>query len=605
MSGVVPPRAEKITFAARVERYADDVLSGRIVANKWVKAAARRQLDDLERAANGTWRYVFDPEACGRVCNWLQCMPHLKGRWARPVLVNGRYVQPRIVLEDWQVFGNGVPFGWIDQETGLRRFRWILKLVARKNAKSTPCAGLALYMTFCDGEPGAEGYSLATKEKQARIVWDMAHSIVRRDEEFRLPPPYGLGIEMTRRALSQLHTESKYEPLGRDSDTLDGLNPHVFVADELHAWRDRTLWDVMCSALGAREQPMGIAISTAGYNTAGICYEQVTYAQRVLNTTLLKHGGLGYKVKGKSIEDETYFALMYGLDTDYADGSPADNWADETKWIKANPNLGVSVDLDELREACKKALASPQAQAEFRTKRCNEFLAAAFEWMDMAKWDACADPTLSESDFIGDPCWIGLDAAFKTDIFAKVKLFRRGDHYYAFARYWVPESRLDEEEFPHLHAWHEEGLVEGSDGPVIDIKPIKEDIKADSERFDIRELPYDPKELTQFASEMSEDGYTMVEIPATFGRFSEPMKKLEELVLSEKFHHNGDPVLRWMITNVLCAMRGVLIYPTKQKGKERTHHIDGVIALLLALGRAMLADGGADLSDFLKNPVIV
>lgn len=592
MTTARPESVVKITFAARAERYARAVVAGDVTAGKWVIAACQRHLDDLARTEEDPeWPYVFDPEACGRICHFMQCLPHIKGRWARAVVKDGRLVKSRIVLEDWQVFAFGVPFGWVHRETGMRRFRWVYLEVARKNAKSTPCAGVALYMGFADREPGSEVYSLATKEHQAKIVWDMARSMVLRDEEFRLQKPAGLGIATTRRSIYQLDSDSKYEPLGRDSDTLDGLNPHGFVADEFHAWKDRSLWDVMTSAVGAREQPMGWIITTAGHNSNGVCFEQRQYLQRVLNQTLLVHGGMGYPVKGGSIEDESTFGLIYTLDEEYADGRPADNWADESVWPKANPNLGVSVFVDELRAACKKALASPQSQSEFRTKRCNQWLSAASEWMDMAKWDACADPNLKESDFSGEDCWDALDAAFKTDFFAKMKLFRRGEHYYAFGRYWLPETRLDPDEYADFHAWHQNGLVMKSDGSVIDIELVRADLAADREQHNIREVPFDPAMLTQFASEMLDEGYPMVEIKPTFGRFSEPMKKLEELVLQGRFHHNGDPVLRWMITNVICANRGGLIYPAKQKGKERTHKIDGVIALIMAIGRAMVDEG--------------
>lgn len=592
MTGTMPSSATRITFAARAERYARAVISGDVLAGKWVKAAAQRHLDDLERSeADPSWPYVFDPEACGRVCSFLQCLPHIKGRWARPVRVNGRIEIPRLQLEDWQVFANGVPFGWVNRHTGMRRFRWVYEEVARKNAKSTPCAGIALYAGFADGEPGSEVYSLATKEAQARIVWDMARSMVLRDSEARMPPPHGLGLAATRRSIFQLHTDSKYEPLGRDSDSLDGLNPHCFVADELHAWKDRTLWDVMTSAVGAREQPLGWMITTAGHNSAGVCYEQRGYLQRVLNSTLQRHGGMGYAVRGGAVEDDTFFGLIYTLDDDYADGRDPDNWADERVWMKANPNLGISVFVEELRAAAKKAIASPQSQSEFRTKRCNQWLAASSEWMDMAKWDACADASLREEGFAKEACWIALDAAFKDDFFAKMKVFRRGEHYYAFGRYWLPETRLDPEEYPEFHAWHQQGLVRKAEGAVIDIELVRADLAADREAHEIREVPYDPNMLTQFASEMLNDDYPMVEIRPTFGRFSEPMKKLTELVLQGRFHHDGDPVLRWMVTNVLCATRGGLIYPAKQPGKERTHKIDGVIALIMGVGRAMVNEG--------------
>ncbi len=581
----------RLTFAARAERYARDVVEGRVVAGKWVKAACQRQLDDLARsAADPSWPYEFDIEACGRVCHFLQCLPHIKGKWARTQIVDGRPVKPKIVLEDWQVFAYGVPFGWVHRASRLRRFRWIYDEVGRKNAKSTPCAGLALYLTAADGEPGAEVYSLATKEKQARIVWDMARRMVLRDAEFRRPPPMGLGIGTTRRAIFRDDTDSSYEPLGRDSDTQDGLNTHAFVADELHAWRDRGLWDVIASSMGAREQPLGIAITTAGYNLAGICYEQREYLCKVLNTTLMKHGGFGYRVAGHAIEDDTFFGLIYTLDDGYADGRADDDWADETVWIKANPNLGVSVSLEELRAAGRKAVNSPQSRAEFRTKRCNQWLSADSAWMDMAKWHACADLALKEETFAGENCWAALDAAFKTDLFAEVKLFERAGHYYAFGRYWLPETQLSATESPHLLGWAESGWIQRSPGPVIDIELVRAALKQDRARFQIVEVPFDPAQLTQFAGEMLEAGFPMVEIRPTVLNFNEAMKKVLELVLQGRFHHNGDPVLAWMVSNVVCHMNAKgEIYPRKPEGEELQRKIDGVIALIMAMARAIAA----------------
>ncbi len=605
MTAAVPGSAAYVTFAARAERYARAVVEDREVAGKWVKAACQRHLDDLARSeSEPEWPWVFDPEKIGRFCHFLQCLPHIKGEWARPVVQNGAIVTPRIVLDDWQVFMWGLPFGWVHRETGMRRFVWVYDEVARKNAKSTPAAGVALYCTFAEGEPGAEGFSLATKEAQARIVWDMARAMVRRDLEFRLPKPAGLGLDSTRRSIYQLHTDSKYEPLGRDSDSLDGLNPHVFIADEFHAWKDRALWDVMTSGIGARKQPLGWIITTAGYNVGGVCFEQREYLKRVLNATLLRHGGMGYKVTGDAVEDDHSFGMIFTLDDDYADGREPDNWADESVWKKANPALGVSVSIEELRTAARKAVASPESQAEFRTKRCNQWLAASSDWMDMVKWDAAADPTLSEAMFHAEPGYLALDAAFKTDLFARIKLFRRGEDYYAFGKYWLPESMLDPEEHPRFYAWANQGLIQRVEGQVIDIELVRADLVEAAAQHDVREVPYDPAMLTQFATEMLEAGYPMVEVRPTFGRFSEPMKLLQELVLQGRFHHNGDPVLRWMISNVLCIHKGGLIYPGKLKGKERTHKIDGVIALLLALMRAMV-NGEADMGEIKQGFVVL
>lgn len=590
--------AGRLTFASRAERYALDVLEGKIVAGKWVKAACQRHIDDLVRSAtdsNYPWR--FDEEAAGRPCHFIELLPHIKGEWARPRAENGRLIRPTIQLEEWQVFFIAVLFGWVNRVTGLRRFRRAYLEVGRKNAKSTLAAGLALFMLCADKEAGAEVYSAATKKDQAKIVWEVARQMVLTEREFG-----ALQVGCTTRSIFQRSTGSKYEPLGRDSDSLDGLNPHCFVSDELHAQRDRGVYDVLDSATGARSQPLGVGITTAGYDTAGVCYEQREYLIGILNAVLSAHDGLGYKVTGGSVDDERYFGLIYTLDSGYADNQADDDWRDEAVWIKANPNLGVSVYLDDLRAAAEKAATSVQSQPEFRTKRCNQWLSSSAPWMDMVAWDRCADPTLKLTDFAGESCFVGLDAAFKTDVFAKMRVFRRGGDYYAFGEYWIPETIADAKENPELLQWAEMGYLHKSPGPVIDIELVRSSLVDDQERFTLAEVPYDPAMLTQFASEMLDSGFPMVQITPTFGRFSEPMKLLQELVLQGRFHHDGDPVLRWMVGNVLCVQKRGLIFPSKQIGQEKKRKIDGVIALIMAIGRAGLTTE-VDINEFLSNPV--
>lgn len=598
------PAAARPGYAERALRYARAVLAGEVVACKWIKAAAQRQLDDLARAgqlvdgqvleleardaaqADPDWPYYFDAAAGAHVCQFIELLPHVKGEWARPTWVNGLPRFPTIVLEDWQVFFLVVLFGWKRSASGLRRFVRAYLEVARKNAKSTLAAGVALYMLAADGEPGAEVYSAATKKDQARIVWDVARQMVARERDFA-----DLGVGYNARAIVQESTGSKYEPIGRDSDTQDGLNVHCFVSDELHAQNDRGLYDVLDSATGARQQALGLGITTAGYNTAGVCYEQRTYLSRILNSVLHAHGGMGYRIEGNALRDEAYFGLIYTLDTGYAEdpetgeAPPDDDWSDPAVWIKANPNLGVSVLIEGMLDAATKARGSTQSQKEFRTKRCNQWLASESGWMDLAKWRACGDARLTEAEFAGEECWLGLDAAFKTDLFAKVKLFKRGERFYVFGRYWLPEAVVFADGNDHFRAWAEEGLIEVADGAVVDVEPIKDALRADADQHVVREIAFDPAQLTQFATEMIDDGFEMVEIRPTVLNFSEPMKIIGELVKQGRLAHNGDPVLEWMVGNVVFHKDAKdNIYPRKAHDGDK---IDGVVALIMAIARAI------------------
>jgi len=579
-----------VNYAARALEYAQRVIAGEIRAGRWVKAACQRHLDDLERSAQDpSWSYRFDAHKADRACGFIELLPHIKGESARPQLIDGALTYPRILLEDWQVFFLAVLFGWVWRDSGIRRFRRGYLEVGRKNTKSTVAAGVALYTLAADDEPGAEIYSAATKKDQARIVWEVARQMVLREPDFR-----DLGVRQNNRAIFQDSSSSKYEPIGRDSDSTDGLNAHCFISDELHAQKARGVYDALDSSTGGRSQPLGLGITTAGSNTAGVCYEQRSYMVRILNAVLRRHGGMGYRLEGTEHEDETYFGLIYTLDAGYADGRADDNWADPDVWIKANPMLGAVHNAGyaetlrkDLEAACTKAKASPQSQGEFRTKRCNQWIAAEAAWMDMVKWHACADPELREEDFAGEECMVALDAAFKTDVFAKMKLFRRGDDYYAFGRYWLPRAQVDAKGNEHFHAWAEQGLIQVADGAVIDVEMVKEDMRRDAELHVVVEAPFDPAQLTQFATEMIAEGFVMVEIRPTVLNFSEPMKKLGELVLEGRLHHNGDPALAWMIGNVVFHRdHKDNIYPNKERPENK---IDGVIAILMALARMIAA----------------
>lgn len=573
-------------YAARIERYARAVVAGEVVAGKWEKAFCQRQLDDLQRSAGDPeWPYYFDVEECNRACQFIELLPHVKGDSAKPERTEFGIYYPKIQLEDEQVFFVGVLFGWRDRVYNLRRFRRAYLEVARKNAKTTLLAGIALYMLGADGEQGPEIYSAATKREQAQIVWGIAGEMIRREPELR-----ALGIGYNKSLVYNTHNAGKFQPLARDYGSLDGLNTSCFISDELHAQKDRGLYDVLDSSTGARSQPLGISITTAGTDRAGVCYAQRTYVTKLLNAVLHRHDGMGYKIQGQSTNDETYLGMIFTVDVGYADGRPDDDWADEACWIKANPMLRATQNtgyarglLNDLRASSIKARTMVSEQSEFRTKRCNQWLSADTSWMDMHAWNNCADVELSEAEFKGLDCVLALDAAFKTDIFAKIKVIERNGIYYAFGKYYAPRRMLDMKGNDHLKAWAIEGWITACDGEVVDVEVIKDDMRADAALHTVKEAAFDPHQLTQFSGEMIEEGFQMVEIRPTVPNFSEAMKRLTELVLTKRFCHNGDPVLEWMAANVVCHMdHKDNIYPNKDKPENK---IDGIVALIMALAR--------------------
>lgn len=566
-----------LAHAEAALRYALKVVRGEIPACKWTKAACQRQIDDLERwKSDPSWPYEWRPEVADRVCRFIELLPHVKGKWAGS----------RIELEDWQRFGIVCVYGWLRKADGTRRFRSVYEEVPRKNGKTAKLAGLLLYHATADGEFGPECYSAATGRDQAKIVFQMAWQMARMEPEFRRR----FGVELQAHAIITPETAGRTVPLSAEASNLDGLNPSFAAIDELHAHKTRAVHDVLDSATGARSQPLLWKITTAGSNRAGICYEQRGYLTKILNSVLRRHDGMGYRIEGNTAEDETFWGIIYTLDE-------TDDPLDESGWGKSNPNLGISVDIEDMRRMATAARATPSAMSNFLTKRHNVWVNADSAWMDMAKWDACFDPEMSEDDFLGESCTIGLDAAFKQDIFAKIKLFERDGHYFAFGTYYLPEAQIEKEGNEHYKGWEREGLLISSSGEVLDIALVRAGLiggddgeLGDLRRFEISAVGYDPAHMTQFASELLEEGVPMVEVRPTVLNFSEPMKWLEDLVAEKRFHFN-DPILSWMVSNVTCHRdQKDNIYPRKESADKK---IDGVIALLIALNRAMHRVGPA------------
>ena len=541
---------------ARADAYIAGVLGGSIVAGKWVRLACQRQKDDLGRK----WQYTFDRDKANRVCRFVEALPHIKG---------SQFAGRNMALEGWQCFILTAVFGWLRPD-GRRRFRTAYTEVARKNGKSSLSSGVALYLLAADGEAGAEVYSAATTRDQARIVWNDAKAMAVRSPDLRR----ACGIETSAHAVYVPRTSSTFKALSRDQQgNLDGLNVHGAIIDELHAHKARDVWEVIETATGARTQPLVWAITTAGFNRAGICYEQRGYVLKILD---------------RVNEDETYFGIVFTLD----DG---DDWTDPANWPKANPNLAVSVEPDDLARKASKAMQLASAQNGFLTKHLNIWVNADTAWMNMQAWDRCADPSLDEADFEGADCIAACDLATKTDIAANLRLFEREidgqAHYYAFANYYLPEDAAEDGRNSQYAGWAIEGRLTLTPGNVTDFAYIEDDLREVARRVRLREVAFDPWQAAQIMQRLEAEGMKVVEYRQTVQNMSAPMKELEALVLSGRFHHNGDPVLAWMVSNVVCHVDAKEnIYPRKERPENK---IDGVIALIMAIGRAMLSQPAA------------
>ena len=535
--------------------YVKDVVSGRIIAGKWTRLACQRQLDDLERAKAG-WRYAFDEARADHICRFVELLPHVKGEWARR--------HELIKLRPWEQFVLTTVFGWVDRETGYRRYKASYLAVAKKNGKSLVSAAIALYMLVADGEQGADIFTAATTQKQARIVFDLAQAMVRQTLGLR----QRYGVEAYAHAISVERSNSKMEALSAEANSLEGVHAHCAVIDELHAHKRRMVHDNLESSTAARAQPLLWLVTTAGYDRSGICYEVHQYVQKLLEGVLV---------------DDTYFGIIYAADAE-------DAWDDETTFQKANPNLGVSVYVDGIARECAKAQQLPSAQTAFLTKRLNLWVNADVAWMSMAAWDACGDAKLDIAQFEGEECWIGIDLASKIDIAALLILIRRGKDHYVFGRYYLPEETIESSPNAQYEGWVREGRITATPGNIIDYDYIEDDLLDLAKRMDISQVGFDPYQATQFTTHMAKEGLAMVEVRPTVLNFSEPMKTLEALVLDGTFHHDGDPVLGWMVSNVVCHRDAKdNIYPRKEREENK---IDGLVALLTCLSRSMLYDEG-------------
>lgn len=542
--------------------YVQRVSTGDIPACKWTRLAVDRQLADLRREATDNWPWVFDEARASRICEFIELLPHIKGKWARE--------RRLIELDAWQCFVLTTVFGWVHKDTGLRRFREVYLEVPRKNAKSTLSSGVALYMLTADGEQGAEIYSAATTRDQARIVFDDAKGMAERTPDLRTY----LGVAILTHSITVAHTSSKFSPLAAEASTQDGLNVHFACLDELHAHKKRDLYDVIDTARGAREQSLLWIITTAGTDRSGICYERRTHITKVLD---------------RVIADETTFGVIYTIDDDDDPFEPA-------SWAKANPNWLVSVLRDDMEAASRKASIMPSALNNFLTKRLNVWVSGESPWMDMRAWERCADTSLQLSDFAGEKCWAGLDLAQKKDFAALCLVFERKGVWHVFTRLYLNELAVSESGNAHLSGWARSGYVQVTDGDITDFDVLAEDMRGYCKQFDMQEIAFDPALSMYFAGKLIEEGLPLVEIAQRAIFFTPPLIQVENLVLEKKLKFDGNPVMTWMVSNLVVKVSkfNELRSPTKERPENK---IDGPMAMLMALGRAMATIESTDIQQ--------
>lgn len=543
--------------------YATQVSNGEIPAGQYIRLACNRHLDDLEASNGESYPYKFDSAKADTACSFIELLPHVKGRWAQ----KGKNIE----LSAWQTFAVASIFGWVEKDTGLRRFREAFLLVPRKNGKSVLSAAIGLYMLVMDDEFGAEVYSGATSEKQAWEVFKPAKLMASRTESLQEM----FALEVNAKALTIVDNGSKFEPLiGKPGD---GSSPSLAIVDEYHEHDTPDLYDTMKTGMGAREHPLMLVITTAGSNIGGPCYDMQLDIQKILEGVF---------------DDDRTFGLIYGIDE-------GDDWKSEASLRKANPNYDVSVSKDYLIGQVQAAIRSPSKQNIVKTKHLNVWAGARTAWLNMELWNKCADKTLDIADFVDVPCVIGVDLASKIDIAALGQVFYReeGDgflHYYAFPRMYVPEGALEISKNAQRYlGWQSQGLLEIIDGDEIDFGEIQRYIAGDEnggglcDDYIVNEVVYDPWQATQLAQNLTSLGATAVEFRNTTQNMSPAMKELEGAIASGRFHHTGDPVLGWMASNIVVKPdANDNIFARKESSD---HKIDGMIAMIMAVGRAFYA----------------
>lgn len=531
----------KHPFCAKGHQYAQDILAGKIAANKYIRGACERYMADI--ANQGTYFY-FDADTAEKYLRLVQKFEHVEGHWPTK----------SIKYEPWQCWVFMNIMGFRMRDTGFRRFRVAHLEVARGNAKSTMASQACLYFLALDNPNGNYISTVATKRDQARIVLDSARAMADKNVSFLR----ATGVEVRAHTITHKKSNSVVRALSSDHGSLDGLKDVLAVCDELHAM-NRAVFEVISSGMSKRKDSLLLCITTAGSDTNSVGYFQTQFAK---------------KVATGEVQADSFFSAVYTLDDD-------DDWSDEACWIKANPNLGVSVDLDSLRDKVEKAMVTPSDVANIRIKHMNQWISEANAFYDLKAWDACEDRTLKIEDFLGKPVKMGLDLASHVDITSIGYVFKDKDMYYLFEKSFLPEDTVSQKKNPFYDNCVAANELIVTKGAAINHEFIKENILQSTKDFRTGEVFYDPWNCEAIAQDLAKENVDVVKFPMNVANFSEPMKKLDALIRQGKIRHNGSSLLRWCIGNVVAKVdHNDNVFPRKSHEKMK---IDPVIALLMAL----------------------
>ena len=507
---------------------------------------------------------MFDANKAKRAVEFIRCLKHTKGQW-RGVPFDLLPWQDSIIRD---IFGTV-------KENGYRRYNTAYIEIPKKNGKSELAAAVALLMTCGDSEWGAEVYGCASDRQQASIVFDVAVDMVDQCPALRKR----IKPVMSVKRLVYKPTNSFYQVLSAEAYTKHGLNVHAVVFDELHAQPSRDLYDVMTKGSGdARLQPLFFLITTAGTDRNSICWE---VHQKALDL-----------LAGRKI-DPTFYPVIYGIDDDA-------DWGLEENWHRANPSLGYTIDIEKVRNAYQSAKENPAEENLFRQLRLNQWVKQSVRWMPMDRWDDCAF-TVEPETLRGRVCYGGLDLSSTMDVTAFVLVFPPmddKDKFMVLPFFWIPAdnlaTRVRRDHVPY-DIWQQQGHLKTTEGNVVHYGFIESFIEELSTRYHIQEIAFDRWGAVQMVQNLEGMGFTVVPFGQGYKDMSPPSKELMKLTLEKKLAHGGHPVLRWMMDNVYVRTDPAgNIKPDKEKSTER---IDGAVALVMALDRAIRNENSGSVYD--------
>ena len=548
--------------------YCNKVLSGEILAGESVRKACKRHLDDL---VNGPKRGLsWDLVAANRA---IQFFPDVLR------LAEGEFAGKPFELQLWQKFIVGSLFGWKGPD-GFRRFRSAYIEIGKGNGKSPMAGGIGLYMMNADGEIGAHCFAAAVTREQANILFQDAVKMV--DAAPALTARITKSGKRHVFNLANVSTGSFFRPVSSEGKGLDGKRVHFAALDEIHEHPTAIVVDKMRAGTKGRRQALIFEITNSGYDRHSVCYQHHDYSRKIL-------GGI--------LENDQWFAYICHLDvcSDCKDAGKVlpscdkcDQWTDERTWVKANPNLDVSITSKYLREQVREAQGMPSKENIVKRLNFCMWTEQAVRWLPMDKWDACKG-NVDKAMLAKAPCFLGLDLANTSDLAAAILLFPDGEGYKLLPYFWVPEDtvrvRSEKERVPY-DLWVREGYIKATEGAVIDYDVIRADINAIAEKYSIQEIDVDPWNATQIRAQLENDGFQVVEIRQGFQTLSAPTKELERLIRAQLLEHGGNPVLRWNASNVSVRTDPAgNLKPDKERSIEK---IDGITALVNALARAMV-----------------